>query len=72
MFEQQVNNIMKKWWFNKKSDMSVGRESVEPRGIHHTVSYATSYEETWAHIKQEVQNIYAMSANLMPEDRLMA
>jgi len=63
---------MKKWWFNKKSNVVVGEESVEPRGIHHTVSYATSYEETWAHIKQEVQHIYTMSTNLMPEDRTIA
>ncbi|MGD1895284.1 MAG: hypothetical protein ACFB15_32415 [Cyclobacteriaceae bacterium] len=60
---------MKKWWFSKKSDVLVEGESMKPRGIHHTVNYATSYEETWAHIRQEVQNIYTMSANLMPEDR---
>ena len=63
---------MKKLRIFKNYYAPVAGEPMEPKGIHHTVNYATSYEETWDHIKREVQNIYTMSANLTPEDRSIA
>ncbi|MEM8967747.1 MAG: hypothetical protein AAGE93_15110 [Bacteroidota bacterium] len=63
---------MKKLLFPQKSTNRTISESAEPRGVHHTVSFATSYEETWNHIRSEVRNIYAHSHNLMPQESVMA
>lgn len=32
--------------------------SLKPRGIHHTVSYAESFNDTWSHIKNELRKTY--------------
>ncbi len=40
---------------------NVGRkaeDSITPKGIHHTVSYAKSFNDTWAHIRQELSSTY--------------
>ncbi|MEM6840601.1 MAG: hypothetical protein AAF944_15850 [Bacteroidota bacterium] len=63
---------MKKLLFPQKFTLRTISEPAEPRGVHHTVSYATSYEETWNHIRSEVRNIYADSPNLMPQERVVA
>ena len=31
--------------------------SIEPRGISHTVSYASSFDETWNHIRIELKKL---------------
>jgi len=28
-----------------------------PKGIHHTVSYAVSYNDTWNHIRNEIRKM---------------
>nr|WKN39665.1 hypothetical protein K4G66_13280 [Tunicatimonas sp. TK19036] len=63
---------MKKLLFFWKSNTPVVGEPSEPRGVHHTVSYASSYEETWAHIRREARSIQAQSANLTPKERVLA
>ncbi|WKN45045.1 hypothetical protein [Tunicatimonas pelagia] len=63
---------MKKLLFSQKSNARMVAESMEPRGVHHTVSYATSYEETWNHIRSEVRSIYSNSPNLAPERSVVA
>ena len=30
---------------------------IEPRGISHTVSYASSFDETWNHIRIELKKL---------------
>ena len=30
---------------------------IEPKGISHTVSYATSFDETWNHIRIELKKL---------------
>ena len=32
---------------------------IEPKGISHTVSYATSFDETWNHIRIELMKLSA-------------
>lgn len=34
-----------------------GVSEIEPRGISHTVSYATSFDETWNHIRIELKKL---------------
>ena len=31
--------------------------SIEPRGISHTVSYASSFDDTWNHIRIELKRL---------------
>ncbi len=33
-------------------------ESISPKGIHHTVSYAVSFNDTWNHIRNEIRKSY--------------
>lgn len=63
---------MKKLISVKKSDVAVVDESIEPRGIHHTISYATSFQDTWDHIRHEIRSAYANSPYIMPEERAVA
>ncbi|MFP4089375.1 MAG: hypothetical protein ACLFUB_09700 [Cyclobacteriaceae bacterium] len=30
---------------------------ISPKGIHHTVSYAVSYNDTWNHIRTEIRKM---------------
>ena len=41
----------------KSNESSVIGESIEPRGIHHTVSYAESFQNSWDHIHSEIQRL---------------
>lgn len=63
---------MKKLLFFWKSSTPVVGESAAPLGVHHTVSFASSYEETWDHIRRAAQDTYTQSANLAPEEPVMA
>ncbi len=63
---------MKKLLFPQKFNAEMIAESMDPKGVHHTVSYATSYEETWNHIRSEVRGIYSNSPNLAPERKVLA
>lgn len=42
----------------KKNNRKIPRNTMIPRGIHHTVSYATSFDDTWGHIKKELKKAY--------------
>lgn len=43
----------------KRNDNKINvAESIAPRGIHHTVSYAVSFNDTWGHIKNELTKSY--------------
>lgn len=33
-------------------------DSMTPKGIHHTVSYAVSFNDTWNHIRNELRKTY--------------
>ncbi len=63
---------MKELLFPRKFNIKMIAESMEPKGVHHTVNYATSYEETWNHIRSEVRCIYSNSPNLAPERKVLA
>ena len=41
----------------KSNEVSIIGESIEPRGIHHTVSYAESFQNSWDHIHSEIQRL---------------
>lgn len=44
---------------NKRYGFPIGSSnSMKPRGVHHTVSYAVSFNDTWAHIKNELKKPY--------------
>ncbi|WKN32754.1 hypothetical protein PZB74_05265 [Porifericola rhodea] len=44
----------------KKPSKQPAVESVDlkPKGVHHTVSFASSYDDTWAHIRTEAKKQY--------------
>ncbi len=46
-YNYQRNNIGRK-----------AEDSMTPKGIHHTVSYAKSFNDTWSHIRQELTSTY--------------
>lgn len=51
--------IMIKMQKDKRNDGKLNvAESIAPRGIHHTVSYAVSFNDTWNHIKNEIRKSY--------------
>lgn len=41
----------------KREKMKVG-ESIAPKGIHHTVSFAESFNDSWDHIQNELRRTY--------------
>ena len=49
---------MKKLFGNKRNENQLNALSeIEPKGISHTVSYATSFDETWNHIRVELMKL---------------
>lgn len=49
---------MKKLFGNSREAIQYnGVSEIEPRGISHTVSYATSFDETWNHIRIELKKL---------------
>lgn len=34
-----------------------------PKGIHHTISYAVSYNDTWNHIRNELRKMTLQTVN---------
>lgn len=50
---------MNSMYKSKKYGTPIGSSnSIKPRGIHHTVSYAVSFNDTWTHIKNELKKSY--------------
>ena len=41
----------------RKEEQTIGLGSIDPRGISHTVSYASSFDETWNHIRIELKKL---------------
>ena len=41
----------------KSNEVSIIGESIEPRGIRHTVSYAESFQDSWDHIHSEIRRL---------------
>lgn len=41
----------------RNESQSNALSEIEPRGISHTVSYATSFDETWNHIRVELMKL---------------
>ena len=49
---------MKKLFGNSRNESQYNILSeIEPKGISHTVSYATSFDETWNHIRIELKKL---------------
>ncbi len=49
---------MKKLFGNTRNENQFNTLSeIEPKGISHTVSYATSFDETWNHIRVELMKL---------------
>ena len=42
---------------NRSENQYIIVGGIEPRGISHTVSYATSFDETWNHIRIELKKL---------------
>lgn len=42
---------------NRNEDQYNVLSEIEPKGISHTVSYATSFDETWNHIRIELKKL---------------
>ncbi|MGB3776709.1 MAG: hypothetical protein WA960_00010 [Tunicatimonas sp.] len=43
----------------RSKDQFEGLGDINPRGISHTVSYTTSFDETWNHIRIELKKLSA-------------
>lgn len=45
--------------FRKPKRNIINLVSVDamPKGIHHTISFATSYNDTWSHIRTELRKM---------------
>ncbi len=41
----------------RKEEQLINLGGIEPKGISHTVSYASSFDETWNHIRIELKKI---------------
>lgn len=41
----------------RKNNLNLTAVDAMPKGIHHTVSYATSYNDTWTHIRTELRKM---------------
>ena len=41
----------------RNNDQYNGLGEIEPKGISHTVSYATSFDDTWNHIRIELKKL---------------
>lgn len=44
-------------FFKKSKTVSAESAGVTPRGIHHTVSFAVSKDDSFAHIKNELRKM---------------
>ncbi|MDF9800047.1 hypothetical protein OKW21_005310 [Catalinimonas alkaloidigena] len=42
---------------SKRNNFNLVTIDAMPKGIHHTVSYATSYNDTWNHIRTELRKM---------------
>lgn len=46
----------------RKADQVISLGSIEPQGVSHTVSYASSFDDTWNHIRVELKRISVPNA----------
>lgn len=46
----------------KRNSFNLVAVDARPKGVHHTVSYATSYNDTWTHIRTELRKMTLSAA----------
>ncbi len=53
-----MRNIHKIAKFDNAAELA---NTMHPKGVHHTVSFAESFNDTWTHIKNEIRKSYKQS-----------
>ena len=51
--------MKKLFGINRNEDQYNMISEIEPKGVSHTVSYASSFDETWNHIRVELKKLSA-------------
>jgi hypothetical protein len=49
--------------FKRRKNEALMSSDTAPKGIHHTISYAVSYNDTWNHIRNELRKMTLQTVN---------